>query len=713
MKGGLSMPMNPNFLCCIGAELKNSTQQTTRMSQVYLYRAFEDQTLNDMLQPSFFDAAMGIIRKDDLLLLYSPNEASAKYTYARVSNVDRDGVVIERISIEATSISVDTTGYSNLSGNNLQEILNNLDTTITTINDTFVRKDGTSIMSAPLKFIAGSFRGAVGPYLNGVEFYNVGSDGALGSAIARLTSTNGLTPNTDNILDIGSATKRFKDLYIARVITGVINNGYDIAVPATAQPETFALKREVDLAANSGRMITDEGVWFAKMYAASTVPTGAEYDGKNYADFSQVDSDNNPVIKIYTGASGAWTLTETITPPADYDGYVPITSKIWDIIDQTGQQGGRVLWNHQTKTFTPYPTIISFENAALTGNSTVVMPNNPTDNNITNKKYVDDAISAIPAGGSGLNVGDIFCTKRTDNELNGAVECDGATYNTTDFTGDGSIGELLEAGKLDYVSLSAYSTAISTKGWCDKIGWDGAGNTAFRVPTLNAHIVQTNNIPVIGNGMALGVTDGTTNAGLANTAISSDNILKPRSTAYGVNVGDSATGGTQLSAQKGIGVVTDPANSGIIADTSDTAQLRVMIQLATSATDEALETCTSVLADVAALKYDYVVEFQAPTAENDYTWYRKYKSGWVEQGGILRAQTVTAGYASSQTLTLPITMADTNFTVTFGDVSGNTAFQSATISRTTTGGTVSQMNRSGSGSASIQFSYVVSGMAAQ
>ncbi|MBO4672683.1 MAG: hypothetical protein J5608_03465, partial [Alphaproteobacteria bacterium] len=30
---------------------------------------------------------------------------------------------------------------------------------------------------------------------------------------------------------------------------------------------------------------------------------------------------------------------------------------------------------------------------------------------------------------------------------------------------------------------------------------------------------------------------------------------------------------------------------------------------------------------------DYVIESQNPTAENNYTWYRKYKSGWIEQGG--------------------------------------------------------------------------------
>lgn len=34
---------------------------------------------------------------------------------------------------------------------------------------------------------------------------------------------------------------------------------------------------------------------------------------------------------------------------------------------------------------------------------------------------------------------------------------------------------------------------------------------------------------------------------------------------------------------------------------------------------------------------DYVIESQMPTEENGYTWYRKYKSGWLEQGGIYDA----------------------------------------------------------------------------
>ena len=54
---------------------------------------------------------------------------------------------------------------------------------------------------------------------------------------------------------------------------------------------------------------------------------------------------------------------------------------------------------------------------------------------------------------------------------------------------------------------------------------------------------------------------------------------------------------------------------------------------------------------------DYVVESQLPTSSNNYTWYRKYKSGWVEQGGFI---SVSNG---SGTVTMPLEMSDTNYQV--------------------------------------------------
>lgn len=50
---------------------------------------------------------------------------------------------------------------------------------------------------------------------------------------------------------------------------------------------------------------------------------------------------------------------------------------------------------------------------------------------------------------------------------------------------------------------------------------------------------------------------------------------------------------------------------------------------------------------------DLVIDSQLPTAENNYTWYRKYKSGWVEQGG-------TAASGSSS-VTFPVEFANTGY----------------------------------------------------
>lgn len=57
--------------------------------------------------------------------------------------------------------------------------------------------------------------------------------------------------------------------------------------------------------------------------------------------------------------------------------------------------------------------------------------------------------------------------------------------------------------------------------------------------------------------------------------------------------------------------------------------------------------------------YDYVIASQLPTADNNYTWYRIYKSGWVEMGGTQTTNSSAFG------ITLPIEMADANYTAHF------------------------------------------------
>lgn len=76
---------------------------------------------------------------------------------------------------------------------------------------------------------------------------------------------------------------------------------------------------------------------------------------------------------------------------------------------------------------------------------------------------------------------------------------------------------------------------------------------------------------------------------------------------------------------------------------------------------------------------DPIVAFQKPTAENGYTWYRKYASGWVEQGGQFGGDG-----AGSITKTLPIEMADINYEVIVSaNVSDGTFFGTAYKNSTT------------------------------
>lgn len=78
---------------------------------------------------------------------------------------------------------------------------------------------------------------------------------------------------------------------------------------------------------------------------------------------------------------------------------------------------------------------------------------------------------------------------------------------------------------------------------------------------------------------------------------------------------------------------------------------------------------------------DYVVESQLPTEANGYTWYRKYKSGWIEQGGSF-GEAYTA--YTTKTITLPVEMADTKYSVCLTNASTGDSYAPVTNSKTVT-----------------------------
>ena len=309
-----------------------------------------------------------------------------------------------RVGAEAVASDTDTFEDIAQSVADVEQSVADMEETIAGLGDTYVKKVGDT-MTGALRFESNVDHGAIFGFGRGIELCGIDTSGNTFPIVSATTLSFSAQKSG---LKLGNTTYPWAVTY-----TKTINNGYELIVPQKAG--TLATIEDVNAAlANAGSSLTSKGVWYAKMDAGTTPP--AAEDGTNYADFSQTDGQGNPIIAIYERQNGAWVQTETITPPANYNGYVIVTSKIWDIPEQTGQQGGQVNWDCVHKTFTPYPKIVSFEDAALTGDSTVQMPVSPTNDSITNKGYVDTAIANAVAA---VSPWDLFDIKWKDYTFSG------------------------------------------------------------------------------------------------------------------------------------------------------------------------------------------------------------------------------------------------------------------------------------------------------
>ncbi len=140
--------------------------------------------------------------------------------------------------------------------------------------------------------------------------------------------------------------------------------------------------------------------------------------------------------------------------------------------------------------------------------------------------------------------------------------------------------------------------------------------------------------------------------------------------------------------------------------TVDLSEINASIESLSTSINSLTTRCNQMSAQIADIgsnsmpdDVDYIVASQMPTAENNYTWYRKYASGWVEQGGICPS----LGY----TVVFPVAMADTRYTAqgTARETSGNYAVRIQNITTTSF-----KMNSSSANNHEIWWS--ISGIAA-
>ena len=308
----------------------------------------------------------------------------------------------------------------------------------------------------------------------------------------------------------------------------------------------------------------------------------------------------------------------------------------------------------------------------------------------------------VAKSGTGLDIGDIVYTTRTDNELSGKVECNGAQYNFADVNGgDNNVQALLESGALPSVSIAKFDAMVAEQGGCDSFGYD-SGATYFKVPKKTPRILVRCQKPTADNNYtwynlyADGWCEQGGNATVANADTDFTLPIEMSDANYtivggkqgvdtdsvGLNIEPSTT--TQFKA--GVAYrsaltrdfswqVSGYANSAEYTpdkwDYQNVQVERPMVQLFNGATDEAVAKCTEVLSDVAGLKQatdgmiDYVVESQEPTEANGYTWYRLYKSCWVEQGGYV---SYTGSWTGQHidTVSLPVEFVNTDYRVIVG-----------------------------------------------
>jgi len=278
-------------------------------------------------------------------------------------------------------------------------------------------------------------------------------------------------------------------------------------------------------------------------------------------------------------------------------------------------------------------------------------------------------------------------------------------------TGQGNLKTLvISATQLigeDKTAEQVWQEQVATYGVCGKFVYDSINNTV-RLPKYSNKIYTkdiSSTTPVIGNGISLGLTDGTTNYGLSSVGYANANLyLGPSATGYGADVG-SNNGISNVPISKSYGVTTDPTKSGLVAQLSNiTTSLEgyyYIVVATTTKTDiqvdiDEITTDLNGKADVDLTNVSNTSGFRKLIAVSDPSimpsWYKVYSEydpttgsyigKWCEQGGNYQGANVT-----DHIINLLVNFKDTTYT-TFMNINYTTGLQRAAAYKVSTNKTV-------------------------
>lgn len=247
--------------------------------------------------------------------------------------------------------------------------------------------------------------------------------------------------------------------------------------------------------------------------------------------------------------------------------------------------------------------ITEFDNLATQNTQTATNLLNQTQIAAQNaQNYAQEAWGKIS------NVGDIFYSLRLDDELNGAVVCNGNYYELEDFTGTHSIKNLLEQNKLTYVSLDEYENTLNTYGSVRCFGYD-IGGTQFRVPTLDDVYIKAGiaNLPNEFNVESL------PNHTHRENFVFSEGV-RPLSSVFNASDGEGNIKSLTQNITHKSSATTSVVQTSAASDSNsvykngakvnpDNIRYRAFVQLANSATENAVISATSAISKLSDASY--------------------------------------------------------------------------------------------------------------
>lgn len=194
----------------------------------------------------------------------------------------------------------------------------------------------------------------------------------------------------------------------------------------------------------------------------------------------------------------------------------------------------------------------------------------------------------------------------------------------------------------------------------------------FRLPLKNGTEGMFGGGAVVGNGMSLGLTNGSQTAGLTSltyhSGVTDRGTLIGVTTGYGLNIGQSVAGSAGFNGIVTAGITTDPEKSGLVVANAGVVPDGWALYYYVGATVQNANLIDAgrmqeQITNINASSRGYLVESYV----NGRSWYRVYSDGWCEQGGQI---TVTE---AATNITLLKSYKDNNYNAVGCQANTNTA----------------------------------------